>query len=100
MTFNVSDNVSTLTDNGDSNEVEVVGPVAVCITGDFGGGTATIKREDSGGTYRDLANGALTVAADKRIEFPKGAFNKIKVTLAGATSPNLVISIQGSDEPG
>jgi len=58
------------------------------LNGTFGGGTVTVYVKTDAGTFIALADGgAFTANANKKLNF---AHKKtIKVTLAGATAPNL-----------
>ena len=84
----------TLSADGQTAWVVVVGPARVSITGTFGGGTAQIETKDPGGNAVDMADGSFTEAADKRIDFPPNSRNEIRVDLSGATSPALVVWVQ------
>ena len=84
----------TLSADGQTAWVIVIGPARVSITGTFGGGTAQIETKDPSGAAVDLAEGSTTDAIDKLLDFPPNSRNEIRVDLSGATSPALVVWIQ------
>lgn len=74
-----------------------VGPVRVQLSGNFGGGTFKIEAEDPSGAPVPVVGTARTAADDFRVDFPDGVENKINGDLSGATTPALVVLIQGVD---
>lgn len=73
----------------------------IFITGTFGSGTATLQISDDGGTdYVDVLDNvgaAVTFTANKavNVEIASDAVDPVLLTfnLAGATSPNLVMTV-------
>ncbi len=84
----------TLSADGQTNYVQVVGPARVSISGTFGSGTAKIQTRDPEGNAIDVVDGSFTAAADKYLSFPPGSRNAVRVDLASATSPSLVVWVQ------
>lgn len=86
----------TLSADGSTTYAKVKGSCWVSLSGDFGGGTATIERKNSAGTAVAIAGEAHTVAADRIIDFPAGSVNEVRVTIASSTAPALATSVQWS----
>jgi len=86
----------TLTVDGDTTRVAYVGPIRVNLSNDFGSGTAKIQATDPTGTPIDVGTDTFTAAADKAVNFPAGETNVVSVNLAGSTSPDLDVWIQGN----
>ena len=86
----------TFTADGSGDWVAVTGPAWVSIANDIGGGTATIQYKDMDGSARAIAGEVWQAVKDRIIDFPAGAENEIRVTLASATSPDLDVVIQSS----
>ena len=88
-------NSQTLTANGTTTAVSAVGPVVLVLTGDFGSGTAQFQMRPPGASeYVDLPDGSFTAAAAKVFNFPAATKNDYRVSLSGATSPDLDIVVQ------
>ena len=87
-------NSQTLTANGNTTAVAAVGPVVLVLTGDFGSGTAQLQARPPGGSYIDLPDGSFTAAAAKVFNFPAATKNDYRISLSGATSPDLDVLIQ------
>lgn len=87
----------TLSADGQTTPRNYVGPVRVSLTGTFGGGTLKIQAEDPTGVFVDVDDTAKTVIGDFVIDFPLSAENRLRADLSGATTPALVIWIQGVD---
>ncbi len=92
-----SGNRQTLTADGQTTYVKVVGPVRISITGDFGTGTAKVQVKDPSDAAVDVANASYTAAADLYLEFPPKAINEIRVDLSGSVNPALVVWVQSSE---
>ncbi len=90
-------NRQTLSADGSTNFVRVVGPVHLSLTGTFGSGTATFEALDPGGNAVAIANGAFTAITDTLFDFPPAAINDVRITIASSSSPSLVIWVQGAD---
>lgn len=86
----------TLNTNGKTAPRAYVGPVRVSLTGTFGGGTLKIQAEDPTAVFVDVDGTAKTAVGDFVIDFPPSAENRLQADLSGATSPTLVIWIQGA----
>ena len=86
----------TLTEDGSTTYAKVKGPCWISLSGDFGGGTATIERKNSAGTAVAIAGESHTVAADRLIDFPDKSVNEVRVTIACSTTPALAVSMQWS----
>lgn len=82
----------TLSANGDTNE-HTGEKIHVHLSGTFGSGTLTLYFKDENGNWKAIANGALTAAADKILNFPFPTI--VKGTLSGATAPSLYYNIRG-----
>lgn len=89
-------NEQTLDADGSTDWVPVKGECWVSLSGDFGGGTATIERKNAAGTAVAIAGETHTVAADRLIDFPDRSTNEVRVTIASSTNPALVCSVQWS----
>ncbi len=77
-----------------SNSFETV-PVGFSAGNDFGGGTLTTEVSvDDGVTFEAVADASWVAAIGDKLEFPQGAW--FKFVLAGATSPDLDISVSGN----
>ncbi len=87
----------TLAADGATIGVQVVGPVHLSLTNDFGTGTATFQARDPGGVFVAVANGAFTAATDTLFDYPPGVLNTVRINLTGSSSPDLDIWIQGSN---
>ena len=83
--------MTTLSANGSTEWVPVKGPTHLHLSGNFGGGTATLEFKDSSDTARAIANGAFSTATDKLVSL--GFNTEVRVTLSGATSPSLIVEI-------
>ena len=79
-----------------TSAVAFVGPVAVRIFGDFGGGTAVVQALTSGSVYNDVADTTATAAIGKLIDFPAGSRNTLQVVLTGGAAASCDIILQGN----
>mgnify|MGYP001812811864 CR=1 FL=1 len=95
MNMIVDGHIETLSADGDSAEVDVIGPAYVHLSGTFDSGTAKIQFKGSDGTWRDVAGASYAAAADKVVDFPPRSQNTLRVNLNGSTSPALVVGIKG-----
>lgn len=84
----------TLTADGQTNYVRVVGPIRLSLTGGFGGGTAKLQARDVSGADVDIAGASYGAAADAKIDFPANAVNQVRVDISGSTTPTLVVWVQ------
>jgi hypothetical protein len=79
-----------------TSAVTFYGPVWFGVSGDFGGGTAQVQHALSASAqFVDIAGTSATAAADKRIDFPPGSRNYLKVTLTGGAAASADIVLQG-----
>lgn len=90
-----SGDVQPLTADGNTDNVAVVGPFRVVVTGGFGGGAAKVQTIDPNGAEIDLPNGDFPAAGDKLFPVPDDALNVISVNATGTTTPTLSVWIQG-----
>lgn len=67
--------------------IDVMSGFFMHADGTFGGGTVKAQFKAHDGTWRDLANTAVTANASKRVLVPNGS--EVRLNLSGATSPNL-----------
>ena len=73
-----------------------IGPVVLKLTGaSVGGGTAKLQERNKAGAVVDVANGSFTAATHTVFDYPEGSVNELRVDLAGSTTPDLPITIQG-----
>lgn len=93
-----SGNTQTISANGSTTGVDVIGPTAVrCSEGTWGGGTLQLEYYDSTlAEWKDIIDGSFTDDFSKLVDFPPGAPNTIRATLTGATGPDLDFNVQGS----
>lgn len=96
MAFKVTGYEETLTGNGQTQEVPMVGPVHVHISGTWDGGLAVVQMKDANGTFHDIAETSYTTNVDKLIQFPSNVHNILRISLSGAGSPSLKTILQGS----
>ena len=89
-----TDNRQTLAADGSTSAVTFIGPVWLSLSGGFGGGTAQVQVYDGVGNVA-VQNGSFTAETDTLFDFPY-APNIVNVNLTGATTPTLVIRLQGS----
>ena len=92
-----SGSLVTMTGDGNGAAALTVGPVRLSLTGDFGGGTATLQAETPAGAYVAVAGGAFTAATDTIFDFPENSRNKLRIVLSGSTTPSLVVWIQSTN---
>ena len=87
----------TLTADGQTVGRKYVGPIRVSIKGSFGSpaGTATLEDKGPDNVFDGVTNGIFTAEADKLIDYPAAEINEVRIDLTGATSPSLVVWIQG-----
>lgn len=92
-----SGNIETLTADGKTKVVTVLGPVRVSLTGDFGSGTAQVQvlLPDDGNEV-NVALGSFTAVTDTIFDFPERSETDIRVDLSGSTAPALLVWIQGN----
>jgi len=88
-------NRQALAADGQTNSKVFVGPIRLSLTGSFGTGTAKLQAKDPSGAFVDVGNGLFTAAADTIFDFPVSDSNELRIDLAGATAPALVVWIQG-----
>lgn len=95
-TFSVEDDLQSLTANGNTNGVFVVGPVRVTVQGTWGSGATKVQEQNSDGAWRDVPNTGMTANDAVLIQYPPGAQNYIRVNLSGASGPSLTVITQGA----
>lgn len=78
-----------------TSAVAFVGPVAVRVLGDLGGGTVVVQALTSGSTYGDVADTTATAAYGKLIDFPPGSRNTLQVLLTGGAAASCDVILQG-----
>ena len=89
----------TLSANGNDEIVHDGQPLTIYWSGTFGGGNVVIESSPDGVTYIE-ENPADTVANNWTIGSAVAAGMRIRTTLAGSTSPTLLISyFRGRREP-
>ena len=91
---------AALAADGNTAAITVSGPVRLSLTGAFGSGTAKLQATDPGGNWVDVDGGSFTDVTDTVFDFPAFAFNNLRVNLASATDPALVVWIQSSKQTG
>ncbi|MDX1497052.1 MAG: hypothetical protein R3352_05825 [Salinisphaeraceae bacterium] len=77
----------TFTADGNSGTLKAAGPVHFHVDGNFGSGQASLEYLAADGSWRTVANTAVTADADKEVRFKNPV--KVRVALSGATSPSL-----------
>ena len=83
----------TFAANGDQEIVTDFAQNIISVTGTFGSGTVQGSYSpDNGVTYIDDPNLVFSSNQSVVLEFVKGA--KLKFTLSGSTSPNLIVFIK------
>ena len=85
----------TLTADGSSATTQFQGEGTVSAAGTFGGGTLTIEASFDGGTTW-VAQTDGTFTADGTLNIKIGPCY-LRTTLAGSTTPSVVVSIVGND---
>lgn len=80
------------TDNGNSDEFSVLDEFNVIMDGDFGGGTCAIQIETAGGWVL-LSDTAKTSGNAEKVWMTGN--NKYRINMAGASNPDLNVSITG-----
>ena len=89
----------TFTANDDDEIIHDGQPLTIYWTGTFGGGNIVIASSPDGTTYIE-ENGADTGANNWTIDAAVAAGMRIRTTLAGSTSPTVVISyFRGKRKP-
>ena len=79
--------------------VSLVGPVRYSISGDLGGGTASIQFAISGSTeFVPVAGTSTTAAVDKLLNFPAGSRNTLKVLLLGGAAASCDVFLQANSQ--
>ena len=72
--------------------------VKFSVKGDFGGGEITVEQQIMGVAYAAQTNSKAPIEEfgpfDRIVKFARG--DKVRITLSGSTSPNLVFSITGA----
>ena len=97
MAFQTSGYEETLSANGQTTRYDVVGQARVTVVGTFGGGTAVVQAlKQDGSTWEDIPGTSTLVDMAKAIFFPPDSYNSLRVSLSGATTPSLKVTIQGS----
>ena len=85
----------TLTADGSTAAIQFQGEGTVSAAGTFGGGTLTIEASfDGGSTWVAQDDGDLIANGTLNIKIGPCY---LRTTLAGATSPSVVVSIVGND---
>lgn len=85
----------TLTADGSTAAIQFEGEGTINAAGTFGGGTLTVETSYDGGvTWVAEADGSFTL--DSTVGFKSGPC-QVRTTLAGATTPNVVVSVVGND---
>ena len=84
----------TLTADGETTAQTCVGPVRLSLTGDFGSGTAVLQGRIPNGDYVAITGGSFTAATDTIFSFTAESKNDLRVSLSGATAPDLVVWLQ------
>ena len=83
----------TISADGSTASTQFQGEGTISVAGTFGGGSLTIEASFDGGTTW-VADDTLTTAKTYSIKIGPCL---LRTTLAGATSPSLVVSIVGND---
>lgn len=86
----------TLTSDGQTTAVDTVGPVRISATGSFGGGVLTLQERRQDGSWIAIAAAEFTEAFHKLVDFPPGAQNTLRFSLAGSSGPSLTVVTQGA----
>ena len=86
-------NLSGATSAGTATDF--VGPVWFHVSGDLGGGTASVQVLSSGSTYLGIAGTSATAAQDIKIDFPSGSRNTLQVVLTGGSAASADVILQG-----
>ena len=82
--------VGRLTANGDTQAVKATGLTMISVNGTFGGGTVALEKEINGEFYPLYDAGtAITLTAPDDISLALGQDIKVKLSLSGATSPDI-----------
>ena len=85
----------TLSSDGSTASTPFQGEGTISAAGTFGGGTLTIEASfDGGTTWVAQTDGTFTAAGTLNIKI--GPCH-LRTTLAGATTPSVVVSIVGND---
>lgn len=72
------------------------GPVWFGVSGDLGGGTASLQHALSASAqWTGVAGTSTTAAADVRVDFPPGSRNHLRVALTGGAAASADIVLQG-----
>lgn len=79
----------TLTDNGNTGEVDVSGAFTIHLSGIFGGGDFQLEFKDGSGTWRKINTTLYTFTdiADVRVDWKENT--TFRGVLTGATAPSL-----------
>lgn len=81
-------------DDSETVDFNVGEPFTVSVKGDFGGGTLTVYHTINGTNYAWVGGeGSTFTAAGEVVLEHAGDTEKITVTLSGATSPDLDVSL-------
>ena len=79
-----------------TSAVTFIGPVWFSVSGDLGGGTASLQHALSASAqFVGIAGTSATGAADVRVDFPAGARNHLQVVLTGGAAASADIVLQG-----
>lgn len=82
----------TLSADGQTAQAKAAGEIHFHAQGTWGSGTAVIQYLASDGTWRPIANSALTDNGDKLITLTQPA--KVRVSLTGSSSPSIFWEIR------
>lgn len=97
MAFVSDGNEQTLSADGETTEVNVIGTARISATGSFGGGTLKVQEKRQDNTWKDIAGASFTDAFHKVLAFPSGSQTILRFSLSGASNPDIDTVIQGSD---
>ncbi len=84
---------TNLTDNGSTSEFLSSGDFSVHVSGSFGSGTLALQTKLINGTFQDIPDSVVTAESDYIAEVLEASIYRL--TLTGATTPNLVIDVRG-----
>lgn len=78
-----------LTSNTSSAAIKAEGKTIICVSGTIGGGTVSVERQLPDGTWQSLES---VTALEKTWYFDLKPCD-LRITLSGATAPNIIWSI-------
>ncbi len=87
-------NIQTLSADGETTAITVIGETRLSLTGTFGSGTAQLQARGPDGVYVSVTGGSFTAATDTLFDFPENTRNDLRVSLSGSTSPALKVWLQ------